>query len=119
MNHNLTAKRIHITGVVQGVGFRPFVYGLATRYDLRGWVCNTSAGVDIEVAGPGDLLDQFVTALTVEAPPLSHIDAITVNEIAGNGFASFEIRHSASNPNDFLPISPDITLCEDCRREMF
>ena len=118
MNHNVTAKRIHITGVVQGVGFRPFVYGLATRYDLRGWVCNTSAGVDIEVAGPGDLLDQFVTALTAEAPPLSHIDAIAVNEIAGNNFASFEIRHSASNPNDFLPISPDITLCEDCKREL-
>jgi hydrogenase maturation protein HypF len=119
MATSLSAKHIHITGIVQGVGFRPFVYGLAARYDLRGWVCNTSAGVDIEVDGPSDVLDRFVTALTVEAPPLAHIDAIEVSEIASNGFTSFEIRHSESNPNDFLPISPDITLCDDCRREMF
>jgi hydrogenase maturation protein HypF len=115
----LSAKHIHITGVVQGVGFRPFVYGLAMRYDLRGWVCNTSAGVDIEVAGPGDALDRFVAALTAEAPPLARIDAVAVSDIAGNGFASFDIRHSESSPNDFLPISPDITLCDDCRRELF
>jgi hydrogenase maturation protein HypF len=118
MTTSLSAKHIHITGVVQGVGFRPFVYGLATRYDLRGWVCNTSAGVDIEVDGPGDTLDRFVTALTAEAPPLAHIDTVSVSEIASNGFTSFEIRHSASNPNDFLAISPDITLCNDCKREL-
>jgi hydrogenase maturation protein HypF len=118
MTSDLSAKHIHITGIVQGVGFRPFVYGLATRYGLRGWVCNTSAGVDIEVDGPGDILDRFVAALTVEAPPLAHIDAVEVNDIVSNGFTSFEIRHSASNPNDFLPISPDITLCDDCRREL-
>jgi hydrogenase maturation protein HypF len=118
MTTSLSTKHIHITGVVQGVGFRPFVYGLATRYGLRGWVCNTSAGVDIEVDGPGDILDRFVAALTAEAPPLAHIDAVEVSEIASNGFTTFEIRHSASNPNDFLPISPDITLCEDCKREL-
>ena len=60
MNHILIGNRIHITGVVQGVGFRPFVYGLATRYGLRGWVCNTSAGVDIEVDGAPEVLAQFV-----------------------------------------------------------
>jgi hydrogenase maturation protein HypF len=118
MNQHLIGKHIHITGVVQGVGFRPFVYGLATRYGLRGWVCNTSAGVDIEVDGPGDVLDRFAAALTAEAPPLAHIDAIEISEIAGNGFTSFEIRHSESNPADFLPISPDITLCDDCKREL-
>ena len=118
MNNTLAARHIHITGVVQGVGFRPFVYGLATRYDLHGWVCNTSAGVEIEVDGPGDALDRFVAALTAEAPPLAHIDAVTVSEIASNGFTSFEIRHSESTPNDFLPVSPDITLCADCKREL-
>jgi hydrogenase maturation protein HypF len=118
MNQILIGKHIHITGVVQGVGFRPFVYGLATRYGLRGWVCNTSAGVEIEVDGPGDTLDRFVAALTAEAPPLAHIDSVIVSEIAGNGFTSFEIRHSESSPDDFLPISPDITLCEDCKREL-
>ncbi len=119
MNQHVIGKRIHITGIVQGVGFRPFVYGLATRYALHGWVCNTSAGVDIEVDGPSDALDRFVAALEAEAPPLAHIDAIAVSEIASNGFTSFEIRHSVARPDDFLPISPDITLCDDCRREMF
>ncbi len=119
MNQRLIGKHIHITGVVQGVGFRPFVYGLATRYALRGWVCNTSAGVDIEVDGPGDTLDRFVAALTAEAPPLARIDSVVVSEIESNGFTSFEIRHSASHPDDFLPISPDITLCADCKRELF
>lgn len=119
MTTSLSARHIHITGVVQGVGFRPFVYGLATRYGLRGWVCNTSAGVDIEVDGASDVLAQFVADLSTQAPPLARIDSIDVAEIASNGFAAFEIRHSESNPNDFLPISPDITLCDECRRELF
>lgn len=119
MTITLSAKRIHITGVVQGVGFRPFVYGLATRYDLRGWVCNTSAGVDIEVDGAPDVLAQFVADLSTQAPPLAHIDSIEVTEIASNGFTAFEIHHSVANPADFMPLSPDITLCADCRRELF
>ncbi|MBP7686703.1 MAG: carbamoyltransferase HypF [Thermoflexales bacterium] len=115
----LAGKRIHITGVVQGVGFRPFVYGLAARYGLLGWVCNTSAGVDIEVDGASDVLDQFVAALFNETPPLAKIDSIDVADIAGNGFSAFEIRHSIARPDDFMPISPDIALCDDCRRELF
>lgn len=118
MNKSLIGKRIHITGVVQGVGFRPFVYGLAVRYGLLGWVCNTSAGVDIEVDGPGDVLDQFVTALSAEAPPLAKIDSIEVTNLHSNGFTAFEIRHSVARPDDFMPISPDIALCDDCRREL-
>jgi hydrogenase maturation protein HypF len=118
MNHSLIGNRIHITGVVQGVGFRPFVYGLATRYGLRGWVCNTSAGVDIEVDGAPDVLAQFVADLSTQAPPLAHIDSIEVTAIASNGFTAFEIHHSVGNPTDFMPISPDITLCADCRREL-
>jgi hydrogenase maturation protein HypF len=119
MNHYLVGKRIHITGVVQGVGFRPFVYGLATRYKLHGWVCNTSAGVDIEVDGAPDVLARFVDDLSKQAPPLAHIDSIEVAEIASNGFTTFEIHHSVGSPADFMPISPDITLCADCRRELF
>ena len=118
MGNVLSGKRIHITGVVQGVGFRPFVYGLATRYGLLGWVCNTSAGVDIEVDGPGDVLDQFVVALSNDAPPLAKIDSIEVNDVRSNGFTAFEIRHSIARPDDFMPISPDIALCDDCRREL-
>ena len=119
MNESLIGKRIHITGVVQGVGFRPFVYGLATRYGLPGWVRNTSAGVDIEVDGPRDVLRQFVTALSTDAPPLATIDSMAVADIAGHGFRAFEIRPSIARPADFMPISPDIALCDDCRRELF
>ena len=61
--------RIHITGIVQGVGFRPFVYGLARRYGLTGWVRNTSSGVDIEADGPAGALADFTAALRDELPP--------------------------------------------------
>lgn len=119
MNTTFTAKHIHITGVVQGVGFRPFVYGLATRYGLHGWVCNTSAGVDIEVDGTIEVLDRFVAALSNEAPPLAHLDSIEVSDIAPNGWSEFTIRHSVARADGFLPISPDTALCDDCRRELF
>ncbi len=118
MNHN-QALKIHITGVVQGVGFRPFVYGLATRHALLGWVCNTSAGVDIEVEGAPQALERFVAALTDEAPPLARIDQVSVKEIPINGYTQFSIRHSEAQPGAFQPISPDICTCEDCRRELF
>jgi len=70
----LAGVKIHITGIVQGVGFRPFVYGLAKHLELNGWVRNTTAGVDIEVDGEQDVLEAFVKALRDEAPPLSRID---------------------------------------------
>jgi hydrogenase maturation protein HypF len=113
------ARRIHINGVVQGVGFRPFVYGLATRYQLFGWVCNTSAGVDIEVEGPEDKLQNFIAALTAEAPPLARIEELTVQEIPVDGYDEFTIRHSQAKPGAFQPISPDICICDDCLQELF
>jgi hydrogenase maturation protein HypF len=118
MGTALTGKRIHITGIVQGVGFRPFVYGLAMHYGLRGWVVNTSAGVDIEVDGPTDVLGRFVSDLKTAAPPLSHIDTLSAIDTAPNGFTEFSIRHSVAREGDFQPISPDIAICDDCLREM-
>ena len=111
--------RIHITGIVQGVGFRPFVYGLAKRFELNGWVRNTSAGVDIEVDGDGDVLDAFVKALRDEAPPLSRIDELTASFQTPNGFRSFDILHSEAVEGAFQPISPDVSICADCLRELF
>lgn len=84
-----TGLRIHITGVVQGVGFRPFVYGLASRFALKGWVRNTSAGVDIEVDGDADVLDAFARALRDKAPPLSRIDDFSATRVDFTGFRSF------------------------------
>ncbi len=111
--------RIHITGIVQGVGFRPFVYALASRYQLNGWVRNTSAGVDIEVDGEGDALDAFVKALRDEAPPLSRIDDLNASFQTPNGFRSFDILHSEAVEGAFQPISPDVSICPDCLRELF
>ena len=113
------SARIHISGIVQGVGFRPFVYNLATRLNLNGWVRNTSAGVDIEVDGERDVLDAFVKALSEEAPKLSHIDELTASFGPANGFRLFEIVHSESIDSAFQPISPDVAICDDCLRELF
>lgn len=110
---------VHITGIVQGVGFRPFVYNLATKLNLNGWVRNTSAGVDIEVDGEQDVLDSFVKALRDEAPPLSRIDELTASPRPANGFKSFDIHHSESVDGAFQPISPDVAICDDCLRELF
>src|SRR5512136_2545615 len=85
---------IHITGIVQGVGFRPFVYGQATRFALKGWVRNTSAGVDIEVDGTQPILDDFLHALKNELPPLARIDTFEVSFGEPGLYTSFEIIHS-------------------------
>ena len=110
---------IHIDGVVQGVGFRPFVYGLAKKLNLAGWVRNTSAGVDIELDGPKTALGSFIQALKNETPPLAHIDNIQITWQAARGHRNFEIVHSESVPDSFQPISPDVCTCADCLRELF
>ncbi|MEW6285661.1 MAG: carbamoyltransferase HypF [Chloroflexota bacterium] len=115
----MVGARIHITGIVQGVGFRPFVYNLAMRLNLKGWVRNTSAGVDIEVDGERDALDAFLKALRDEAPPLARIDELTASFCPANGFNTFRIIHSEAIPSAFQPISPDVAVCDDCLRELF
>jgi hydrogenase maturation protein HypF len=120
----LSARRIHIMGVVQGVGFRPFVYNLATELALSGWVLNSSSGVEIEAVGPSAALEAFAHRLRSEAPPLARIEDMAIAEIAipavdlpnADGFA---IRHSEARPGEFQPISPDICICEDCLGELF
>ncbi len=112
------ARRIHVSGVVQGVGFRPFIYGLAQRHALCGWVRNSSAGVDIEVEGLPAALDAFLAAITAEAPPLSRIESVTVQDIPGNGFTRFEIRHSQAVEGAYQPISPDVATCPECLAEV-
>jgi len=110
---------IHITGIVQGVGFRPFVYNLAMRMDMKGWVRNTSAGVDIQVDGDDSTLTDFARLLRDTAPPLALIASLEVDPCSPNGFSSFEIFHSEPIPGAFQPISPDVSICEDCLRELF
>jgi hydrogenase maturation protein HypF len=115
----LRGASLHITGIVQGVGFRPFIYGLATRYQLSGWVRNTSAGVDIEVDGRPESLKSFLQSLKNELPPLARMDSLDVSYGDPRGFVGFEILASEAVAGAFQPISPDVSICPDCLGELF
>ncbi len=114
----IALRQISVRGVVQGVGFRPFVYRLARDHALAGWVLNHSGGVDIEVEGALPALDAFVHGLTEQAPPLARIVAVEVVEAPARGYEHFEIRHSVAEEGRYQLISPDIATCADCRREL-
>ena len=112
------AARLRARGVVQGVGFRPFVYSLAQRHGLAGWVRNTSAGVEIHIEGPEDEVEAFVAALPGEAPPRSHIAVLTRGPAEPEGVTGFAIFESAAATGEYQLVSPDIATCDDCRREL-
>ncbi|MBI5933228.1 MAG: carbamoyltransferase HypF [Chloroflexi bacterium] len=111
--------RVHVSGIVQGVGFRPFVYNLALRMKLAGWVNNTSAGVDIHIEGDEAVLNSFIEKLSSEKPPLAVMDEVSVREVPLENFTTFDIQHSTSIEGAFQPISPDVAICDDCLRELF
>ncbi len=108
-----------VKGIVQGVGFRPFVYTTAVNSHLTGWVKNTSGGVEIEINGDQGSLDNFLHELQYNAPPLSRIDDIQTSPVPVNGYSEFRIIASEAHEGDFVPISPDMSICPDCRRELF
>ncbi|WKZ36842.1 MAG: carbamoyltransferase HypF [Anaerolineales bacterium] len=112
---------VRVSGVVQGVGFRPFVYGLAKRLNLHGWVRNTSNGVEILIDGSTGSIDQFVQSLSAEKPPLAKIEAVDLTrvELSTIEYSDFEIRESAAISGAYQPISPDTAVCTDCERELF
>jgi hydrogenase maturation protein HypF len=109
---------LEIEGIVQGVGFRPFVYRLAGRYDLAGWVRNTGRGVQLEVEGAGADLDAFCRAIREEAPPLSVISGMRVQPLAPDGSSGFRILESAKLMKGG-EVSPDCEVCDDCLAELF
>jgi hydrogenase maturation protein HypF len=111
-------RRIRVTGVVQGVGFRPFVFGLARRRGLGGFVLNDGAGVLIEVEGETSELDLFASSLEREAPPLARIDAVSTASLEPLGEAEFRIEASAATARSAL-IPADVATCDDCLRELF
>ena len=108
-----------MTGIVQGVGFRPFVYSLAARHSLTGMVGNTSSGVIIEVQGADEAATAFVDHLRNFPPPLAVIDSIAVESMDEKRESAFTIVDSQVQPQASTPISPDIAVCADCLREMF
>jgi hydrogenase maturation protein HypF len=112
-------SRISVRGVVQGVGFRPFVFQLAARYRLHGWVLNTSEDVKIEVEGEAKDIEGFITQLKEQAPSLAHIEDIRVTAGAAQNYDKFEIRGSLAQEGKYQLISPDIATCPQCFSEIF
>lgn len=110
--------RISIKGIVQGVGFRPFVYRLAMEYGINGWVINSAAGVFIEAEGAEEQLEEFARRLTAEPPPLAVIRSCAIEPMEPIGYRDFTIRESQDRDEKVVGVSPDIAICADCRREV-
>jgi hydrogenase maturation protein HypF len=115
---SLKSASISVRGIVQGVGFRPFVYGLAVKHNLKGWVYNTSDDVRIEVEGDAEAIEQFELELRTKAPPLAHIEDIAVEYRPPAGYETFEIRHSQAQEGKYQLISPDVATCKPCLDEL-
>ena len=112
-------RRYRITGIVQGVGFRPFIFTLATRLGLTGFVGNDSSGVFVEVQGAVATLDTFGACILIETPPLAHIEQIAFASLPIQATHDFVIVHSEIDPTQRTLISPDQAICADCLRELF
>ena len=111
-------KEIQVSGIVQGVGFRPYVYRLATDRNLEGNISNTPAGVTIQIQGPLERVEDFVARLPEEAPALAQITRVFVRELPCEPSDHFEILASRGGENISAGISPDVAVCSDCLREM-
>ncbi|HUV71258.1 MAG TPA: carbamoyltransferase HypF [Terracidiphilus sp.] len=120
MSDALSRRQIQVSGLVQGVGFRPFVYRIATDLGLAGSVWNNASGVVIEVQGDAAVIDSFLGRLRSETPPLARILSVTIeNRDAIGNDAAFRIVESRKGEAVHTLISPDVTVCDDCLREMF
>lgn len=115
----MKALSLHVTGIVQGVGFRPFVHNLAVESGLTGWVLNATDGVHCVVEGPAETVDTFPELVRTLAPAMSVIEQIIAEEVEPEGFSAFEIRTSVADPGAMTLVSPDIATCPDCLGELF
>jgi len=113
------ARFLRIAGIVQGVGFRPFVYRLARARGLHGWVLNGENGVEVHVEGAPAALPDFVRAIETDAPPAARIASLDEEPAAVAGFTEFVIRASAKNDRPTVRVSPDLPVCAECLHEMF
>ncbi|HXX33501.1 MAG TPA: acylphosphatase, partial [Thermodesulfobacteriota bacterium] len=99
---------IGITGIVQGIGFRPFIYNLAQKHLIRGWVLNNEKGVLIDAESEDGNLDRFIQDIPKLAPPLARIESFDVTYLEPFGYTTFEIRKSEEAQEKFVLISPDV-----------
>jgi hydrogenase maturation protein HypF len=118
VKHHVAGK-IEVNGIVQGVGFRPFIYNLALRHGLKGEVSNTSGGVAIVVEGLADHIDAFTADISAAPPPLAHVVEVSRQEIPVAGYAAFTIVQSKADTALSTLISPDVSICDDCLKELF
>jgi hydrogenase maturation protein HypF len=119
MTKAYAARRLEVNGIVQGVGFRPFVYNLAHQYDLKGEVANTASGVSIHIEGLPDRIESFETDLIEKSPPLAHIVEIDARSESVKEYPDFSIVKSRSRAQMSTLISPDVSICDDCLKELF
>jgi hydrogenase maturation protein HypF len=119
MTVDYTAKKLEVNGIVQGVGFRPFVYTLANQHGLKGEVANTSSGVSIHIEGPPERIRAFETDLAAKCPPLAHVVKISGQSSPVKPCADFRIVKSKGHAHMSTLISPDVSVCDDCLRELF
>src|SRR3712207_283832 len=112
-------REISVRGIVQGVGFRPFVYALARRRGLTGLVRNDAEGVHIEAEGPPDELELFLRALRKEAPPLAVVEAVSWRPLVVREEDAFRIEESREGLRRRALISPDVATCSECLAEVF
>src|SRR5512143_2320027 len=111
-------RRMEVSGIVQGVGFRPYVYRLAKERALGGAISNTAAGVVIEIEGTPAAVEDFVAVLPVQAPPLARITATAIHVMPTEGENRFRILESRAGDVRSVLISPDVAVCPDCLREL-
>jgi len=112
-------REVRVEGIVQGVGFRPFVYGLATRLGLTGWVLNDEAGVLLEVEGPAEQVEAFTRELRERPPALAAVTGLAVRDLEPAGHRRFEIVASRHGQNRLAAVPADAATCPDCLRELF
>lgn len=113
-----SASKIRVKGIVQGVGFRPFIYVLAKENDLSGWVLNDEKGVEIHIEGSANRVGKFIEELPTKAPAACRIDSIDKKDCIPQGFDKFEIVESKQGKNIVTRMSPDMVLCENCKKDM-
>ncbi len=118
MKKNPIAKRLEISGVVQGVGFRPFVFVLAQKLGLKGEVSNTAQGVTVKVEGSFEKIEEFSRRIKTECPILASVTHIKSTDVGWAGYNRFEIVKSRASTSRTTLISPDVTVCSDCLSEM-
>ena len=111
--------RLVVVGIVQGVGFRPYIHRLVTEFNLKGWIRNESYGVELELEGTSQAIEGFVARLKAQPPRLAVIEALRVESCGAlKNYAGFTIRASEKRGENNTLVSPDVGICEDCLREL-